>query len=188
MPNEDYAIVLDYLPKGKSNSFKSEPLAQIVGTEFFTLLEVVPKSELKIGEKIYVGKVERDKIEYIKRRVAFKELTSTAISELDKAIEKTIVERSDDFLEFFNKAGSITIKRHQLELLPGFGKKHMLDLLAERQKKPFESFEDIAARVKLIPNPLGSLVKRILEELEFDDLKHYLFARPPPKPHGFQRR
>tara|TARA_Y100000310_G_scaffold268022_1_gene280418 strand:- start:2348 stop:2923 length:576 start_codon:yes stop_codon:yes gene_type:complete len=186
--NEDYAIVLDYLAKGHPNAFKSEPTAQVMGTEFFTLLEVVPKGELKIGEKIYVGKEERDKVEYIKKRIPFKSLTSTAISELEKTIEKTIEGNNEKFLDFFNAAGPITIKRHQLELLPGFGKKHMLDLLKERDKKPFESFEDIASRVKLVPNPMNSLVKRVMEELEYDDLKHYLFARPPAKERPFGRR
>ncbi len=182
MPNEDYAIVLDYLPKGKPGAFKPEPVAQIIGTEFFSLLEVVPKAPLKIATKVYVGKDERAEIDYIKRRVPFKDLTTTAVSELDNAIEKIIDEKKDQFLEFFNKSGPITIKRHQLELLPGFGKKHVLDLLKEREKTPFDSFEDIAARVKLVPNPLNSLVKRVMEELQEDDIKHYIFARPPARP------
>ena len=179
MPNEDYAIVLDYLAKGRSSSFKSEPIAQIIGTEFFTLLEIVPKGEVKIGEKLYVGKEEREKVDYIKRRISHKDLTSTAVSEIDKIIERVIMEDKERFLRFFNEAGPITIKRHQLELLPSFGKKHMQDLLKEREKKPFESFEDIAKRVKLVPNPINSLIKRIMEELQEPDIKHYLFARPP---------
>ncbi len=189
MPNEDYAIVLDYLPKGKPNTFKPEPLAQIMGTEFFSLLEVVPKGDLKIGEKIYVGKEERDKVEFIKRRIPFRELSSTAVSELEKAIEKTILEEKDRFLEFFNISGPITIKRHQLELLPGVGKKHVLDLLKEREKSKFESFEDITARVKLIPNPVNCLVKRVMDELQEVDIKYYIFARPPARPQerGFRR-
>ena len=188
MPNEDNAIVLDYLAKGHADGFKSEPIAQIVGTEFFTLLEVVPKGELKIGEQIYVGKEEREKVEYIKKRIRFKDLTSTAVSELEKAVENIIIEQKDKYLDFYNSAGSITIKRHQLELLPGFGKKHMQDLIKERELKPFESFEDISKRVKLVPNPVGSLVKRVMLELEDEGEKHYLFARPPAKPHSFQRR
>jgi putative nucleotide binding protein len=188
MPNEDYAIVLDFLAKGKSDSFKSEPIAQVIGTEFFTLLEVVPKGELRIGEKIYVGRDERDKVDYIKRRIRFRELTSTAVSELEKTIERIITENNAKYLNFFNSAGPITIKRHQLELLPGFGKKHMHDLITEREKKPFESFEDLASRVKLVPHPMHCLVKRVMEELEDEGLKHYLFARPPVRERHFGRR
>ena len=187
MPNEEYALVLDYLPKGKSSSFKTEPVAQVVGTEFFTLLEVVPKKELKALEKIYVGKEVRQHIEYIKKRITYSELTSNSVAELEKAIEKIIDENSNRFLEFYNVAGPITIKRHQLELLPGLGKKHMLDILKARRVKPFESFEDVAKRVKLMPEPKNAVMRRILEELREDGLNHYIFARPPAKKHEFRR-
>lgn len=179
MPNEEFAIVLDYLAKGKSSSFKSEPVAQVIGINHFTLLELTPKEELKTLEKIYVGKEKRDKVLQIKKRISFDELTSTAISELEKAIEKIILEDEQRFVKFFNTAGSITIKRHQLELLPSLGKKHMLDVLAERQKKPFETLKEIEERIALMPNPLNILVKRIIEELKGDDPKHFIFARPP---------
>ncbi|MBN1940634.1 MAG: DUF655 domain-containing protein [Candidatus Diapherotrites archaeon] len=194
MAGEDYGIVLDFLPKGKPNTFKPEPIAQVIGTDSFTLLEIVPKPgvSLKVGEKIYVGKEERDKVEYIKKRIQFKELTNNAISELDKTIEKIILDGPKKFLDFFNTAGSITIKRHQLELLPNLGKKHMQDILKEREKKPFESFEDIENRVHLMPNPVKTIVKRIMLELEAVDEKHYLFCRPPAKQddrfrHGFYK-
>jgi len=48
MPNEDYSIVLDYLPRGKSTGYRSEPLCQILGMEFFTILEAVPKADLVV--------------------------------------------------------------------------------------------------------------------------------------------
>ena len=188
MPNEETAIVLDFLPKGKSSAHKPEPLAQVLGKRFFTLLEVVPKADLKIMEEVSIGKEERDKIEFIKKRVTYKELTSTSVAEINKAIEKIIHDDNQRFLDFFNKSGSISIRMHQLELLPGLGKKHMLDLLDERKKKPFESFEDIEKRIKLMPNPVQTIVKRILMELQEDDLKHYIFARPPYQERGFQPR
>src|SRR3989344_4566753 len=188
MPNEEKAVVLDYLAKGKSSAFKPEPLAQVLGTKFFTLLEVVPKTELKVLEEVSIGKEQRDKIEFIKKRIAFKELTSNAVGEINKAIEKIIQEDRQKFLDFYNKSGSISIRMHQLELLPGLGKKHMLDILDERKKKQFESFEEIEKRVKLMPNPVQAIVKRILQELQEDDLKHYLFARPPYQERPFEQR
>jgi putative nucleotide binding protein len=181
MPNEEKALVLDYLQAGKPNSYKHEPIAQVVGTEFFTLLEVVPKVPLKALETVYVGKEERKEIDHINKRITFSELTSTGSLELEKAVEEIVHQDPKRFVEFYNTAAPITIKRHQLELLPGLGKKHMLDLLAERQKKPFESFEDIIARVRLMPNPEKTIVKRILEEVEELDVKHFLFSRAPPK-------
>jgi len=188
MPNEDEALVLDYLPKGKPNSFKPEPVAQVMGKQFFSLLEVVPKAELKVMETVYVGKDEREKIEFIKKRVNFGQLTSTAVAEVENAIEKIIREDEQRFLEFFNEAQPITLRRHQLELLPGMGKKHMQDVLKERDKKPFESFKDLEERVKLLPDPVKSIVRRVMLELEEDNLNHYLFARPPVKERPFGRK
>ena len=189
MPNEEYALVIDFLPRGKSSDYKTEPIAQVIGTEFFTLLELIPKEgeTLKAMDKIYVGKEERDKVNYIKGRICFKELTSTSASEIENAIEKIIKDNSERFLKFFNTAASITIRRHQLELLPGLGKKHMLSIIKEREIKPFESYEDIEKRVHLLPNPVSTLVKRILSELEDDGLKYYLFVRPPSKKPDFRR-
>ncbi|MBU0962867.1 MAG: DUF655 domain-containing protein, partial [Nanoarchaeota archaeon] len=58
------------------------------------------------------------------------------------------------------------MRRHQLELLPGMGKKHMQEIIDEREKEPFKSFKDIKERVKLIPDPEKAVIKRIIEELE----------------------
>jgi len=181
MPNEEHGIVLDYLPTGKSNSFKSEPIAQIIGTEFFTLLEVIPLTVLKVLTKVYIGKEERKEIQFIKRRISFGELTNTAVSEIEKAIEMIVKEDPQKFIDFFNKSGSLSLRMHQLELLPGLGKKHLFQILKERESKPFESFSEISERVSLMPNPTRLIVKRILVELEDDKLKYYVFVRPPPK-------
>ncbi len=182
MKVEEYAVVLDFLPRGKSTSYKSEPVAQVLGIEYFTLLEIVPKEDvgLKTGEKIYIGKEERDKVSYIKKRISFKELTTNSVSEIEKAIENLVSENEVRFVDFFNNASPITIRRHRLELLPGLGKKHMKNILDERQKEQFKSFSDIEGRVNLMPNPVKILVKRIMEELsEQDDARHFLFVRPP---------
>jgi putative nucleotide binding protein len=198
MKTEDYAIVLDYLPTGKSSASRTEPIAQAIGKEHFTLLEVTPKQglSLSIGEEVYLGKENRPKIDVIKGRIEFKNLTSTSIEELEDTIRDIIEKNHEKFLNFYNKSRSISIKRHQLELLPGIGTKHVREMLDEREKKPFESFKDITTRIKGVPDPIKNLVKRIMEELEGPEDKYYLFAREPKadrpqfgpnRPH-FQRR
>ncbi|MFA5763627.1 MAG: DUF655 domain-containing protein [archaeon] len=184
---EDEAIVLDYMPTGKPSASKTEAIAQVIGTSFFTLLEVTPKvgKSFNIGEKIYVGRDDRDKVELIKGRIEFKDLTSNSMSELNDVIEDIVNDNKEKFLAFFNTSRSISLKRHQLELLPGIGKKHVLDILDKREKVKFESFEDIVAKVKSIPDPKKSVVKRIFEELEGPEDKHYLFVRPPTVPKPF---
>ncbi len=189
MLTEEHAMVLDYLPRGKPSSYKTEAVAQVIGIEHFTLLEIVPKAELKTMEEIYIGREEREKVERIKQRISYEELTNNSLAEIEKAIE-TIVSRNEKrFVDFFNSAGAITIRRHTLELLPGMGKKHLFSILEERAKTPFESFADIEKRVHLMPNVLHTIVKRIVEELRGEAEKHYLFARPPVrKEEIFQRR
>lgn len=181
---EEYCIVLDYMPTGKSSAIKTESLAQVIGKEFFTLLEVTPKEgiNLNIGETVYVGKEERDKINLIKNRIRFGELTSNSISEIEDTISDIVEEKKEKYLKFYNNSRPISIKRHQLELLPGLGKKHMLDILKEREKTPFETFNDIVKRVKSMPDPKKAIVRRIMEELEGAEDKHYLFVRPPAQP------
>jgi putative nucleotide binding protein len=186
-PNmEEYAIVLDFLPYGKSTDARREPVAQAVGELHFTLLEVVPKptSPLAVGERIYIGKGERERIDHIKGRISFSELTGGAKSELEPAIRKVIDSREADFVRFFNKSGPITIRLHQLELLPGVGKKHMLDIMKERERKQFESLKEVSERVKLLPDPRKLLTERILEELKGGS-KYYIMTRPPYQPRPY---
>ncbi len=89
-----------------------------------------------------------------------------------------VEQREKEFVDFFNKAGPITIRQHSLELLPGVGKKHMFDILDEREKKNFESFKEISERINLMPDPKRVIVDRILEELQ-GNCKYYLFVKNP---------
>ena len=109
-------------------------------------------------------------------------------SEKLNLIKKIVKENEKKFVDFYNQSRSITIKRHQIELLPGMGKKHMLQIIQEREKNPFESFESLKQRVKSVPDPVHSIVKRIVEELEGIDVKYYLFVRPPSREKEFRPR
>jgi putative nucleotide binding protein len=63
-----------------------------------------------------------------------------------------------------------------LHLLPGIGKKLMWEILEARNKKPFESFADISARIKSIPHPEKMILARIMEELQDKDVKYHVFT------------
>lgn len=189
---EDYAIILDYLPLGyvkeEAPSFKKKPVAQAIGIEEFTLLELTPKDKvnLDIHEKVYIGAGKRDKIARVNRRLKYDRLTATAKLELNYVIEEIIKENEDKFVHFFNVAGPISTRLHQIELLPGIGKKHMWDILNARKEKEFESYQDIKERVPMLADPVKLLSKRILLELEGTTdrkgkRKYILFTRPPKK-------
>ncbi|MHA1144471.1 MAG: DUF655 domain-containing protein [Candidatus Helarchaeota archaeon] len=189
---EEFVIVLDFLQRGKQDlnsrkpSYSSEPMVQAIGEGFFTLLALVPYKNVRINirERIYIGKQEnrRKKIAHIKKRIRYDDLTSTGKFEITGVIEGIINRNPKRFLYFFNNARPITTRKHQLELLPGVGKKLMWDFINEVKKKPFESFEEISERVR-IPDPKKLIVKRILQEIENENEKYRLFTRYPPQEH-----
>jgi putative nucleotide binding protein len=185
---EDRGIVLDFLPQGKADDPRPihlrEQLAQVLGDTFFTLLEVVPKEGVTLTphERVAIGKEQRDKVDRVKHRVSYGELTAAAKAELPSAVEKLINENPDRFLDFFNKAPPITTRFHQLELLPGIGKKLMWAIIEERKKGPFKSFQDLEKRVKGLSDAKKMITKRVVMELEGVD-KYRAFVRPPSR-HG----
>jgi putative nucleotide binding protein len=178
-PREERAIILDYLEHGYpfDNSPMKSAIAQALGTTHLTLLELIPKKEvfLQPYEEVYIGEGKRDKIHHIKGRIPMEKLTATSVSELKHAIEEVVKQQPERFLKFFNEARPLTMRMHQLELLPGLGKKHMWEVIQARKAKPFESFEDLKERVKLLPDPRTIIIKRVLLELEGKD-KHKLFV------------
>ena len=90
-------------------------------------------------------------------------------------VEKIVRSQEQRFINFFNTAQPITPKMHAFELLPGIGKKFMWQIVGEREKKPFESFEDFQRRTSI--DPVKAVVKRIIEELTTEQ-KHKIFTRP----------
>ncbi|MEL7670810.1 DUF655 domain-containing protein [Methanobacterium sp.] len=189
---EEYAIILDYLPLGYVKegipSYKRKPVVQAMGKEEFTLLELIPKENvsLDIHQKVYIGSGKRDQISRVNRRLRYDDLTATAKVELNYVVEEIIKSKEDKFIGFFNEAGSISTRLHQLELLPGIGKKHMWDIIKARQEKPFESFDDLKKRVPMLSDPVKLLSKRVLMELEVTGdkkgkRKYVLFTRSTTK-------
>lgn len=178
MEKEEYAIILDYLPYGYPLEKKMMPIVQAIGTKNFTLLQLIPRKDIKleIAENVYIGDSKRDKIYYIECRLSESKLTETAKQQLHEFIEKQISKDEKNFVDFFNNAEAINTRLHQLELLPGFGKKHTGSILKERTNKPFESFEDLKKRVSNLPDPKKAVEKRFINEIIGKE-KYYLFLR-----------
>lgn len=163
---EEYAIVLDYLPYGYPLEKERLPIIQAIGLDYFSLLELVPKKDVKIDikEKLYIGEGKREKVYYIKGKLNPEKLTETAKLNLKEVVHELLIQKPQIVVDFFNNAQAINKRLHSLELLPGFGKKHTQDIIKEREKKPFESVEDIKKRVKNLPDPIKAVEKRIIEE------------------------
>ncbi|MFQ5800175.1 MAG: DUF655 domain-containing protein [Candidatus Hydrothermarchaeales archaeon] len=188
MGMEEHAVVLDFLPTGhpedKTPIYKREPIALALGESYFSLLELVPKKGVTLSpqERVYLGKDGRDKIDFIKRRIPYETLTPAAKAELDAAIEQSVDRNEKRFIDFFNESGPISVRFHQLELLPGIGNKLMWEVLEERKKKPFESFADISKRIKALSHPKDLIVRRIELELsgkkQVGKGKYKIFTQP----------
>lgn len=167
---EENAVVLDYLEYGYpfEDAALKTSIVQALGTTHLTILELIPKKgyQLQPLQKIYIGEGKREEIHHIKGKIPLDRLTGTGRNELPHAIETVIDQDETRFIAFFNKAQPLSMRMHQLELIPGFGKKHMWEVLEARKLKPFESFEDLKNRVKLIPDPKQAVIKRILLEME----------------------
>ena len=179
---EENAYVLDFLAYGRAGTrpgYRAGAVVQVIGEGFFTLLEAIVKEGLvlKPHDRVYVGKDKREEITYIIGRASFDELTANAKMELPNVIEKIVLRRESWFVNFFNTAQAITPRMHAMELIPGIGKKYMWQIINERVRKPFESFDNLQNRTN-IPAPAKLIAKRIVEELAGES-KYRLFTRVP---------
>jgi Predicted RNA-binding protein len=177
--DQETAIVLDVLPHGRTEDdrpqYEKEPLAFVLDHADFALYELtLEEAELSIGDRLDVydsSEVRRT------TRMDYEDLPRGASSELEYVIEDIVEDEQQEFVDFYNDAQPITLRLHQLNLLPGIGKKLRNDILDARKRRPFESFEDIEARIDGLHNPREVLVERIMEEIREDDLKYCIFAR-----------
>ncbi|HEX4921010.1 MAG TPA: DUF655 domain-containing protein [Candidatus Bathyarchaeia archaeon] len=177
---EEYAYVLDYLPYGRSSDKSHHlvvPTVQIMGEQFFTLLE----AELKVGatvvvpERIYIGRDRREKVDRIISRISHDHLTANAKAEVGPLIDELVKKQEKRFVDFFNTSQPVTPRMHSLEQLPGIGKKSMWTIINARERKPFANYKDIQDRTGL--TDVQKLVaKRIFEELT-EETKYRLFTR-----------
>lgn len=173
MKKEEYVIIIEYLPYGYPLEGKGTPVVQAIGKSNMTLLELIPRkgTSFEIGEEVYIGEGKRDKIYYILGRLKREKLTESAKTQLEEFISRVVEERSGEYVDFFNKSDAINKRIHQIELLPGMGKKHMHEIIKGREDKEFASFEDIRERIQNLPDPKKAIEKRILKELT--DLERY---------------
>lgn len=171
-------VVLDYLPHGRADDtrpqYEKPPLALALGEANFRLVELVVDrdGEVSIGDQL----PENDDAIERQRDIEYDELTGGARSELEYAVEEIVDHYEKRFVDLYNDAQPITLRLHQLNLLPGIGKKLRNAILDERKRGPFEDFAAVDERVNGLHDPKEVLVERILEELRDEDLKYRIFV------------
>ncbi len=165
---EEHAYVLDFNPRGKSTTVRGREgiIVTAVGEDRLTLLEIlgVANSTFDIGEKIYIGKEGRTKVLSVLGKMDYEHISSSAQSELDTVIENIVTVNESKFVEYLNNAQPLTPRIHALELIPGIGKTYMKTMLEEREKKKFESYQDLQERVGF-KDPVKHISERILDEI-----------------------
>ena len=171
--NENYALVLgQIITKDNKNT------ANVVGTERFTLLHIELKEgvEVKPQDKILLSKYSEE-VEKINYRISYDNLSNAEKEELNKAIHRIILDDEDKYVHFFNRQSK---DRMQLHFLDGISRKAGTKIVSEREKKDFESFEDIDKRVSFIDDSEELIFKRVFYELtelnNTNDTKLFLFV------------
>ena len=165
---EEYAYVLDFDPRGKSSTIRGKNgiIITAIGEGGLTLLEIlgIPNSIFEIGEKIYIGKEGRTKISSVLGKMEYEHISSSAQSELSNVVEEIVTTNETKFVEYLNNSRPLTPRIHALELIPGIGKTYMKIMLEEREKKKFESYDDLQNRVGF-KDPVKHISERIMDEI-----------------------
>jgi len=165
---EEHAYVLDSKLRAKSITVHGRTgiIIIAIGEERLTLLEILglENSTFDVGERIYIGKEGRTKVQSVLGKIDYAKISDSAQSEIPGVVESIIIKNEKRFVNYLNNAQSLTPRIHALELIPGIGKTYMHVIIQEREKKPFESFSDIENRIGL-KEPMRHISKRILEEI-----------------------
>jgi Predicted RNA-binding protein len=177
------AVVLDYLPHGRPDDnrpqYQKDTLAYALAVDDFELLELTLTDDADVGivDRVAVGDDTDDSIIESVEHIGYDDLSNSAVSELEYAVEAIIEADEQRFVDFYNDAQPITLRLHQLNLLPGIGKKLRDKIIDTRKRQSYESFEDLSDRVGGLHHPDEVIAERILEEIREDDLKYQIFVR-----------
>ncbi|WP_211312083.1 DUF655 domain-containing protein [Halarchaeum salinum] len=175
------AVVLDVLRHGRSGddraAFRRGQVGFAVGTEEFELYEflMADDSDVSIGDRVRVAPDADADLDRVST-VTYDDLSGGAQSELEYVVEELVEANPEPFLDFYNEAGAVSLRLHQLNLLPGIGDTLRDKILDERKRGPFESFADLADRVDGLHDPKEIIVERVLKELKGEDVKYHAFT------------
>jgi len=165
---EEFAYVLDFSSMTKSKTVRGRDgiIITALGEDRLTLLEIlgVEDSIFDIGEKIYIGKEGRTKVQSVLGKLEYDQITSSAQSELANVVKAIVTDNEQRFVDYINNAQPLTPRKHSLELIPGIGKTYLKLIIEQINKQKFLNYEDMEERAGL-KDPVNHLSKRILEEI-----------------------
>ena len=113
---EEYAYVLDYTSKARSKTVRGREgiIVTAVGEERLTLLEILgsENSIFEIGEKIYIGKEGRTKVQSVLGKLDYENISSTAQNEVTSVVESIVKNNEQRFVDYVNNAQPLTPRKH----------------------------------------------------------------------------
>ena len=165
---EEYAYVLDFCSMAKSKTVRGRDgiIITALGEERLTLLEIlgVEDSIFDIGEKIYIGKEGRTKVQSVLGKLDYEQISGSSQSELSNVVKTIVTNNEERFVDYINNAQPLTPRRHSLELIPGIGKTYLRLIIEQINKLKFLNYKDMEERAGL-KEPVNHLSKRIIEEI-----------------------
>ncbi|MEX2060699.1 MAG: DUF655 domain-containing protein, partial [Nitrosopumilaceae archaeon] len=103
---EEYAYVLDFVERGKSSTVRGRQgiIITALGEDRLTLLEVlgVENSTFEVGERIYIGKQGRTKVQSVLGKLDYVKISQTAQSEISGVVEKIVTQNEKRFIDYLN--------------------------------------------------------------------------------------
>ena len=165
---EEYAYVLDFNSKGRALTVRGRDgiIVTAIGEDRLTLLEILGSegSVFDVGEKIYIGKEGRTKVQSVLGKLEFEKISDSAQTELNNVVSTIVTNNESRFVNYINNAQPLTPRKHSLELIPGIGKTYLKLIIDEINKKKFENYDDLESRAG-VKDPVNHLSKRIIEEI-----------------------
>ena len=177
---EEYAYVLDFSTRGRSKTVRGREgvIVTALGEERLTLLEILglDESEFEIGEKIYIGKEGRTKVQSVLGKLDYENISSTAQNEVTSVVESIVKNNEQRFVDYVNNAQPLTPRKHSLELIPGIGKTYLKLILEQISRNKFSDYQDMEERAGL-KDPVHHITKRIMEEITGETQFHLFVKR-----------
>ena len=165
---EEYAYVLDFNSKGRALTVRGRDgiIVTAIGEDRLTLLEILGSEDsvFDVGEKIYIGKEGRTKVQSVLGKLDYEQISSSAQSELSTVVQSIVENNEDRFVDYVNNAQPLTPRKHSLELLPGIGKTYLKVIIEQINKQKFTDYKDLEERAGL-KEPVHHISKRIMEEI-----------------------
>ena len=154
------------MAKSKTVRGRDGIIITALGEERLTLLEIlgVEDSIFDIGEKIYIGKEGRTKVQSVLGKLDYEQISGSSQSELSNVVKTIVTNNEERFVDYINNAQPLTPRKHSLELIPGIDKTYLKLIIEQINKQKFLNYKDMEERAGL-KEPVNHLSKRIIEEI-----------------------